>query len=780
VGSGLAVLVIYTDLTKMKKPDQILSSWALKYRWIILACTLGLVGLFGIGIRYLTIASNTRIFYSADNPDYQAMLAFERVFSREQNLFVVVAPKDGRIITHATLSVLRDLTDCLWQIPYVSRIDSICDYPLLSVDHNDLIIDDLSSNLDQLSTTDLLVKEKKLLADQDKMGQILSHDGRVTGINVLVTGDPSSKKITTIAKAARTIADTFRQAHPHIDFYLTGSLMLDYTFGEAVKKDLITLLPLILLVLTVLLVIILRSFWSSIAALSVIVLSLVGALGLAGWLGISLNSGSIVAPVLILTLAVADSVHLLSSILHLQGAGQSKTDAMAKSLSINFSAITITSITTIIGFLAVNFSESPPFRDMGNLVAMGVALAYFLSILFLPALVTLLPIRGHSSQVCVQDFFNRFSTYVCRYHFPLLMSSSVIAIVLSLGVMHIELNDNYLNYLDDSFEFKRATDFMTGHLGGWDLIEYSLNTGLSGGITDPNYLKKIDAFAQWFRTQRNVAYVLCFADIIKELNGSIAPEAPTALPQTQPLTAQYLMLYEMSLPFGHDLNHLIDIDKSTTRFAAFFKDTGSKDIQAIENQAQQWLDRHYPELLTQATGRSVAWANLTHRNIYSMIGATIGALLLISVTLLITLRSLKLGLISLIPNLLPISMAFGIWGLCYSELGLISSVAGCITIGVVVDDTVHFLSKYQYAKTSLHVSTEQAITFAFRTVGTAMCVTTIVLLGGFAVLISSHYGISQDIGVFCSITIALALIMDFFLLPSLLLLVDRTPGENHV
>ena len=154
-------------------------------------------------------------------------------------------------------------------------------------------------------------------------------------------------------------------------------------------------------------------------------------------------------------------------------------------------------------------------------------------------------------------------------------------------------------------------------------------------------------------------------------------------------------------------------------------------------------------------------------------------MLLISFTLLISLRSIKLGLISLIPNLLPILMTFGIWGLCYSQLGLISSVAAAITIGIVVDDTVHFLSKYQYAKTKLGLTTEQAITFTFQTVGTAMWVTTVVLLGGFGVLISSHYGISHDIGIFCSITIALALLMDFLLLPCLLMVLDKSTGDNH-
>ena len=178
-------------------------------------------------------------------------------------------------------------------------------------------------------------------------------------------------------------------------------------------------------------------------------------------------------------------------------------------------------------------------------------------------------------------------------------------------------------------------------------------------------------------------------------------------------------------------------------------------------------------MFTYGSGLSIIWAHISKRNIESMLGASFGALVLISLILIMALRSFRIGIISLIPNLAPAFMAFGIWGMLVGQVGLGLSVIVSLTIGIVVDDTIHFLSKYLRARREENMDPTHAVRYAFNTVGTAMWVTTIALVAGFSVLTASGYNINAQMGLLSAITISLALLLDFFFLPALLMILDK-------
>ena len=245
------------------------------------------------------------------------------------------------------------------------------------------------------------------------------------------------------------------------------------------------------------------------------------------------------------------------------------------------------------------------------------------------------------------------------------------------------------------------------------------------------------------------------------------------LPESRELAAQYLLLYELSLPFGQDLNNRINVDKSAIRLIVFLKDTTAKDQREMDAKARGWLkDNAPPHMFTYGSGLSIIWAHISKRNIESLLGASFGALVLISFILIMALRSIRIGIISLIPNLAPAFMAFGICGMLVGQVGLGLSVIVSLTIGIVVDDTIHFLSKYLRARREENMDPTHAVRYAFNTVGTAMWVTTIALVAGFSVLTASGYNINAQMGLLSAITISLALLLDFFFLPALLMKLD--------
>jgi predicted RND superfamily exporter protein len=194
----------------------------------------------------------------------------------------------------------------------------------------------------------------------------------------------------------------------------------------------------------------------------------------------------------------------------------------------------------------------------------------------------------------------------------------------------------------------------------------------------------------------------------------------------------------------------------------------------MDARAREWLKNNAPpHMFTYGSGLSIIWAHISKRNIESMLGASFGALVLISAMLILSLRSLRLGIISLIPNLTPAFMAFGIWGLLVGQVGLALSVVASLTLGIVVDDTIHFLSKYLRARREKDMDPVEAVRYAFNTVGKAMWITTFALVAGFLVLSFSGYNVNAQMGLLSAIAISLALFLDFFFLPALLMIMDR-------
>ena len=273
-----------------------------------------------------------------------------------------------------------------------------------------------------------------------------------------------------------------------------------------------------------------------------------------------------------------------------------------------------------------------------------------------------------------------------------------------------------------------------------------------------------------------VAYVSTFTNTIKTLNKNMHNDDPAyyRIPESRNLAAQYLLLYEMSVPFGHDLNNQINVDKSATRMVVFLKNTSAKDQRTMDAKARQWLkDNAPPHMFTFGSGLSIIWAHISKRNIESMLGASFGALILISAILIMALRSFRIGFISLIPNLAPAFMSFGVWGMLVGQVGLALSVIVSLTLGIVVDDTIHFLSKYLRARREKNLPPNEAVRYAFNTVGTAMWVTTLALVTGFIILSFSGFTVNAQMGLLSAITISLALLLDFFFLPTLLIKIDK-------
>jgi predicted RND superfamily exporter protein len=754
----------------------------IRWRWLIILVTVLLIGMAGKGMKQLTLTSDYRVFFSEENPQLAAFERLQNTYTKSDNILIVLAPKNRKAFTRETLAVVEQLTKDAWQVPYNLRVDSLSNFQHTRGVEDDLIVKDLYSNGADLLDSELEAIKQVALNEPLLVKRLISEAGDVTAVNVTINvpDENPRNQITEAVAYARDLAEKIRAEHQHLDVHITGTVMMNNAFPEAAKSDVRTLIPFMFLVVIITLWIMLRTLSGVFATILIIVFSIVTAMGLTGWLGVTLTPPTANVPTIILTLAVADCVHILVSYLYALRNGLEKKAAIHEAMRVNFTPVTLTTMTTAIGFLSMNFSDAPPFRDLGNMVAMGLVAAWALSFTFLPALMTVLPIRIKHGETRTQQLMIKLGDFVIRHRKPLLWGNILVVVALALAIPKNEMNDQFVEYFDHSIEFRRATDFVTDNLTGIYTIDYSLNAGEAGGLNEPAFLAKVDEFSEWFRAQPEVIHVNVFTDVMKRLNMNLHGDDTDyyRLPDERELAAQYLLLYEMSLPYGLDLNNQIDIDKSATRMNVTVENLTTNELLSLEQRAYAWLEDNAPEaMLTHGASPAIMFANIGMRNMKSMISGTVLALVLISFILIVALRSVSIGLLSLAPNLLPAAAAFGVWALLVGEVGVSLSIVISMTLGIVVDDTIHFLTKYLRARREKDLDAEGAIRYAFSTVGTALWVTTIVLMAGFSVLAFSAFKMNAGMGLMTAITIGIALLLDFLLLPPLLMKIQENPDD---
>ncbi|HCG6025942.1 TPA: MMPL family transporter [Vibrio parahaemolyticus] len=748
-----------------------------KYSLLVLLATIFLIIVATIGGKNLYFRGDYDIFFDGTNKQLLAFDEIQTTFAKTDNLAIVIAPEDGDIFTPQTLSLIQKITVDAWQVPYSSRVDSIANYQHTEAFDDELLVEDLLYSEYEL-TPERISKVKSIaLSEPVLKSALVSEKGDVTVVNITVQLPEMDKtaEVEEVVSSINAMIDRYQRAYPDVTFHKAGIIAMNHAFMTAAQDDSSTLVPTMLVVILVFLTIMLRSILSVIATLIVIIGSVMATMGISGWAGMFLSTATVNVPTLIMTLAVADCVHVIATMRQSMKNGFTKAQSIERSIALNFVPILITSVTTAIGFLMMNMSDSPVLRDFGNLSALGVMVACFLSVTLLPALLKLLPI--HVKMETSQDqkhVMDRLGDFVVSQRRALLPLSVVVIVVCASLIPLNKVNDESVEYFGQRNEFRQAADFMEERISGMTNISIAIKTNESQGIAAPDFLNTIGEFSSWLRDQPETDHVATLADVYKRLNKNMHgdDEAYYSLPQERELAAQYLLLYEMSLPYGLDLNNQINVDKSSIKMVLIVANLGSVELVDLENRIYQWFAEHAPQYQVVASSPSLMFAHIGETNMASMLSTLPITLVLISALLIFALRSVRLGLISLMPNIAPAVIGFGLWALISGEINLGLSVVVTLTLGIVVDDAVHFLSKYQRARREGQTA-EQAVRYAFHTVGRALWITTVVLVAGFSVLAMSSFRLNADMGQLSAIVIFIALVVDFLFLPTLLMLFDK-------
>lgn len=752
------------------------ANWLVGNPWLVLVGSLLLACVFMSGMSQLTFRSDNRVFFADNNPDLIQLEKFEQLYGRDDNLVFVIKALEGDLFTPKRLDAINQVTEGAWTLPDVKRVDSVTNFQRVQAVGDDIEIDHLARVGDPLTDSQAAQLKVDAVLEPLLTDRLLSRDGTLglVAVQFRFKAETASDQSEAAMAAGQVLLQQYREAYPDLEIGLSGSVALDHAFVEASIFDSSVLLPIMVIALLVIIAVLLRSAAGAAATFLVIVLSTLCALGLAAFCGVPLSSPSVIAPNIILTLATCDCIHMCAGMMRLRRAGLGKRDAVKESLLECWWPVTLTTITTAVGFLTLVFSAVPPFAHLGIIVAIGSLMAWFISVTFFPALLCLLPWSVKTASTMPADRVSMIiANAVTRRPYFFVVTLSIATVVLSALAFTNVLDDRYVRYFDQSYSFRVATDRMNEDLGGFYILEFSLDSLEADGVSNPQYLREVDAFAQWLREQPGVTHVHGLPDIMKTINRAMQGGSVNEfhLPENRNLAAQYLALYEMSLPFGMDLRNQLTADKRYSRLSVSLNDISTGDMTDLQARAESWAG-HNTDLIAasaKATGTSLLFAHIGNRNIQEMLrGMAVGVIVVWGIFIL-AFRSFPLSLLGTVANFAPCMATLGIWALINGEVGMAVATVASVTFGIVVDATIHMITCYLRLQREENLGVVDAVNGAFKSVGPGLIAMTLSLATGFICLAFSGFQINAWMGLMAALTIIVALLFDLLLIPSILL-----------
>ena len=750
----------------------------IKYRYLSIGLVLIVVCLLATGLTKLTFNPDLETYFPEGHPAVIRYNEIDDMFIPTDNLIIAVHSNEGTLFNGDSLKVIEELTKKSWTIPYSVRVDSLTNYSYVKSVNDDLIVEPFIEEAEKKSI-EFFEKRENLVAGEDIIYKSLISEDKKTSVVSIIVDPPGPNKEDQNSELINYILgfiEPIKESNENLDIRLLGNPYLDYISPRIVKAEMPVVMPLMLLLIFFIVFLMIRSYVAVLATFVVILMSLIATFGSIGILGSPLNQMVTTIPILIITLALADCIHLFSIYFQNRVKGISSKESMEKSLEMNIQPLFLTTISTCIGFLCLNFIEVAPLRDFGNAVAIGIGFAFIFTIFFIAPIVSFFEVKTASKVTKQTRFSTSVGSFILKNGNKLIFSITSISFLILLCIPMNELDENPTQMYAEGFtSFSSDTLWLDEKLSVTFPVNF-LATNKEGQVSDPDFLKILDKFSVWLEEREQVNHVTSLANNMKNLNKSMHGDDPEwkKIPENADLSAQYLFFYEMSLPMGLDLNSSISQDRKSTKISATLKDMSANEFKEFNNEVLGYLQQNNLEnMISEPSSFRVIFTYMVEAIVNSLLYGLFIGILLITLIIGLFFRSYLLPALSIFPNILPIGMGFGLWGLFVGDVGFMVAVGMGSTLGVIVDFTVHFLSKYELARKEFKKSVEESVIYSFETVGFALIIMTVVLALGFSVLNLVTFIPIQDFAKFSVICFIGGLIINFLFLPNLLMKFDK-------
>lgn len=681
----------------------------------------------GVGMQRVVYDPNVLTYFDDNAPDFVAFREVEELFGRSNEIVFLVKARRGTVFDPSVLPALGAIEERASSIAGVMSVRSLLDLVELDATTQQPEGPAIAAGLQAVT------KERGA-----ELRALLSADATVAAVAAFV---PRSVKgdtdVTVLAAAARRVASEVEAAFPVAQVLLTGRIIIDDAFQTEGRNDFLGPPGVSLLVTTALLVLALGSFTATAALIAVVFVATVVTIGGLGWAGLPLNGISSAAPSVLVGLTVATGVHMVLAWQDALRDGNSRVDAVARAMDWNTWPIVLSVATTIVSFLCLNLATSPPFRQLGNIVALGLLVTLVLCFTLLPALLLVIPPSLARRRRWIEEAMARLGQCIAMRQLAFAGLGACVTAAAIAGLTQVTYDDTFSHYFDESYEVRQATDLFEEKLTGTTILAVSVPAASEGDAGSPQDRAVVSGLLRWLRAQPGVARV------------------------TSPFAGQP----------SNPAMRMIDDEASHMRLEVVLRGVSAAETLALAAATEIHAAESY-DLDVVVTGLPILSARLSLDSARTMLLATMLALLAVSVLLLLAVRNVRLGLVSVIPNLVPMIIAFGVWGVLVGEVSFAATVVAALTFGIVVDDTVHIVLKFRRAR-SQGLAPDAALISSFRSVGVAVLVTTMAIGTGFATFAASGFLVNQHFGMLSTLTLASALVADLLFLPPLLLWAER-------
>ncbi len=759
----------------------------------------------------IAVDMSTEGFFHPQDPDLIAYNGFRDQFGRDEGIIIALKPR--AVFDPEFLTRLKQIhEEVAATVPYIDDLASLINARNTRGEGDRLIVEDLMGKWPS-SPEELQILKQRALTNPMYKNLLLSENGDITTIIIrtqshttagneedVLAGfeDESTEAVedtvqasgknaaylsdeenSEVAAAVNRIAAKYRSSDLAIQ--VAGSPVVNHFLKEALIKDMRKFMIMAVLSIAILLYLMFRRLSGVFLPLVIVILSLLSTIGIMSASGTAIKVTSQILPSFILAVGVGTSVHILAVFFQQLSIKQSRKAAIQSAMGHSGLAVVMTNITTAVGLMSFATADLAPVADLGIFAGLGVLLAFIYTIILLPALIAAIPLRRRKKTRTKRktkvmdrllDAVGRFSTT----HPKKILLVTGLLIIVSIGaVSRLHFSHNPLHWFPENNAIRKASAEVDDLLRGSITMEVIFDTGKENGLYDADLLQRMDQAARDFEAYRFKGVFIGKAwsinTIVKETHKALNEDRPEAyrIPDDRDLIAQELLLFENS--GSDDLEDVVDSRFSKARFTLKLPFVDATYYKPVQVALDGYLKVHFPDISFHITGMIALLSKMINNTITSMAKSYSIAIGVITFLMVLLIGKIRIGLLSMIPNLTPILITLGVIAVTPIPMDLFTMMVASIAIGLAVDDTIHFMHNFRryYERCG---DPKQAVFETLHTTGRAMLITSVVLSLGFFIYGFATMQNIANFGRLTGVTIILALLADYLVAPALMVLVN--------
>ena len=728
------------------------------------------------GLKELRPNYHMRYWLKKGDPLIELLNYFERHFGNDETIVIAIHSEQG-ILSRENIHYIERLRKKIEQLDDIRFAHSLTNFsiPYYSEQERDVRIRPL---VDFNKILDPSIIEKDIFSNSILPNFFISQDkttALIFGVlkrTILWEGE-IEQEVDYLQLTGHLKALLEENRRKGINIHLSGTAILQNDFHEIAEKDALSLMPVIFLFIIITLSYLFRSWGGICYPLIILTLTNMATYSLGGLLGFQIENMFSVVPLIIMTICLADTIHFFTTYFKDYGEGASKREALRSAYQVNFIPTLLTSITTSIGFLSLSFSDLVPVRNLGILSAFGTMMAWFLTFSILPILLNFGQDRGLKKQHKLHLLdFSLMTPFLNRQKGIIIMGFLLTSLSALIYGSANDINTNPLTFFKKDWPARRAADFIINKVGAVSGPEIIVHSGYNQGILNPQFLKKVDQFSRWLDEQSYINKSISLINMAKEIRqiDNKGDASFFAIPDTEREVRNLILEYRDKLTNTFNFNNRATVDMEAIRITLLWSlmDTKSSlfHIAEIEKKAKD-LGLHID-----ITGKSALYLKMNDYVVRTFFISMLMAICLIFLLMVYVFKSFKLGLFSMLPNVVPISFIIGLMMTLNINFDMGTALVASVCLGIAIDDTIHFLFHYKRYRQK-GMSAEEAIQKVLAGTGKALVLTTGMLAISFSFFAFGEFIPNVNFGILCSLTLLFALFTDLILLPSILLWTDR-------